>query len=307
MLRANILAILYIERRKKVDWIDRMNSAIDYIEENIEEEIDYGKVAQIVGCSAFHLQRMFPFITDIPLSEYIRRRRLTLAAFELQNSKIKVIDVAIKYGYKSPEAFSRAFKNLHGVMPMSARDKGVSLKAYPRISFHISIRGDREMNYRIEEKEAFEMFGVSTEINAAEGKPFMEIPEFWNKCIPDGTVDRIRTAAGLCKNGQIHAVLYNHRGDVFSYMIGYYLPQTGLPDGFEKLSIPALIYAIFSTGLYPDGQCDIHGLWKRIFAEWFPTCNYEHANGPEFEMTYYRGNNMYEMEVWIPVVKKTTL
>lgn len=288
-----------------MDWLQRMNNSMDYIETHMLDNIDYDEVARIACCSTYHFQRMFSFIIDVPLSEYIRRRRMTFAAFELQNRDIKVIDIAFKYGYESPEAFSRAFKKMHGVMPMSARDKGVELKAYPRISFQISIKGVGEMNYKIEDKEAFEMFGVSTEINAEGEKPYVEIPKFWSKCIADKTVERIRTAAGLWENGQIHAALYNQRGDVSSYMIGYYLPKSGFPDGFEKLSVPSLTYAIFSTGLYPDGQGDIHGLWKRIFSEWFPTCNYEQAEGPEFEMTYYRGNNMYEMEVWIPVMIKT--
>jgi AraC family transcriptional regulator len=87
-------------------------------------------------------------------------------------------------------------------------------------------------------------------------------------------------------------------------MIGYYIPENDLPGEFEKVLFPPTTYAIFTTGLYPDGQCDIHDLWKRIYSEWFPTCNFEQADGPEFEMTYYRGNDMYEVEVWIPVVKK---
>jgi AraC family transcriptional regulator len=147
-----------------MDWLDRMNGAMDYIEAHLMEDISYDQVAKRACCSTYHFQRMFSFIADVPLSEYIRRRRLTLAAFELQMSTVKVIDIAFKYGYESPEAFSRAFKYLHGVMPTSARDKGVALKAYPRMSFHISIKGDVEMNYRIEEKQAFEMFGISTEI-----------------------------------------------------------------------------------------------------------------------------------------------
>lgn len=290
-----------------MDWLDRMNSAMEYVESHLSEEIDYEQVARITCCSTYHFNRMFSFITNVPLSEYIRRRRLTLAAFELQQSGAKVIDIALKYGYESPEAFSRAFKKMHGVMPMSARDKGVSLKAYPRLSFHISIRGDVEMNYSIVEKQAFEMFGVSTIINDAGDpfeQPFVEVPAFWTKCVSDGTVDRIRAAAGLGENGQIHSVLYNHQGEQFSYMIGYFLPQSSLPGGFERLQIPPQTYAIFPTGHYPDGQSGIHELWRRIWGEWFPSSNYEFANGPEFEMTYDRGNNMYEMEVWIPVVKK---
>ncbi|OXM16371.1 AraC family transcriptional regulator [Paenibacillus herberti] len=286
-----------------MDWLDRMNNAMEYVETNLSEEIDYEQAAKLACCSTYHFQRMFSFITSVPLAEYIRRRRLTLAAFELQNSGVKVIDIALKYGYESPEAFARAFKKMHGVAPMSVRDNGVALKAYPRLSFHISIRGDVEMNYRIEVNPAFEMFGVSTLINAVGENPFIEIPKFWENCISDGTVKRIRTAAGLEEHGQIHAVLYNHNGEHYSYMIGYFTPQSDLPHGFEKLHIPPQTYAIFSTGLNPAGQSNIHDLWRRIWGEWFPTCDFNFANGPEFEMTYDRGNGMYEMEVWIPVVK----
>ncbi|SMF85773.1 transcriptional regulator, AraC family [Paenibacillus uliginis N3/975] len=283
-----------------MDWLDRMNSAIEYLETHLTETIDYDQIARIACCSTYHFQRMFSFIASVPLSEYIRRRRLTLAAFELQNSDVKVIDIALNYGYESPEAFSRAFKKMHGVMPKSARDKGVTLKAYPRLSFHISIRGDVEMNYKIEEKEAFEMFGVSTVVSI---DGFVEIPAFWNKCVSDGTVDRIRDAANLNENDQIHGIKYN-KGKNYSYMIGYFIPQSGLQRGFEKLHIAPQTYAIFTTGINPDGQSGILELWKRIWGEWFPTCNYELVNAPEFEMVYDRGNNMYETEIWIPIVKK---
>lgn len=290
-----------------MDWLKRMNNAMEYVETHLSEEIDFDQVAKIACCSTYHFQRMFSFITSVPLSEYIRRRRLTLAAFELQQSDAKVIDTALKYGYESPEAFSRAFKKMHGVMPISSHEKGITLKAYPRLSFHISIRGDVEMNYKIEEKQGFKMFGISTVINSDEDfleQPFVEIPKFWTKCVSNGTVDRIRSAAGLGGNGQIHGVLFNNQGDKFSYMIGYFLPQSGLPQGFEQLQIPPQTYAIFSTGLFIDGQSGIHDLWRRIWGEWFPSSNYDFANGPEFEMTYDRGNNMYEIEVWVPVVKK---
>lgn len=267
-----------------MDWLTRMNYAMDYLETHLTEEIDFDQAAKIACCSTYHFQRMFSFITSVPLSEYIRRRRLTLAAFELQQSDAKVIDTALKYGYESPEAFSRAFKKMHGVMPTSARDKGISLKAYPRLTFHISIRGDVEMNYKIEEKQGFDMFGVSTLVNTVEDaleQPFVEIPNFWAKCVSDGTVDRIRAAAGLEDNGQLHSVLYNRQSENFSYMIGYFLPQSGLPQGYESLQIPPQTYAIFSTGHFFDGQSGIHDLWRRIWMEWFPSSNYEFANGPD--------------------------
>ena len=124
-----------------MEWIVRLNSAINYIEENIYDEIDLEEVAKIACCGTYHFQRMFSFIVDMPLSEYIRRRRMTLAAFELQNSDIKIIDLAIKYDYDSPVSFSRAFQNMHGITPSEVRDKSMVLKAYPRSSFYISITG----------------------------------------------------------------------------------------------------------------------------------------------------------------------
>ena len=137
-----------------MDMLMKMNAALDYIEKNLTAEIDFLTVAQQAGCSSYNFQRMFSFVTDVSLAEYIRRRRLTQAAVELQNSGAKVIDVAMKYGYDSLVSFARAFTNLHGITPSNAKQPGVELKAYPRISFQISIKGEKEMNYRIETKEA---------------------------------------------------------------------------------------------------------------------------------------------------------
>ena len=137
-----------------MDWLDRMNRAMDYMETHLADEISYEEIARKACCSSYHFQRMFPFITGVPLSEYIRRRRLTLAAFDLQTAGCKVIDVALKYGYESPESFTRAFKSLHGISPAAARRVGASLKAYPRMAFQLSIKGDIEMKYRIETRES---------------------------------------------------------------------------------------------------------------------------------------------------------
>jgi len=288
-----------------MDWLNRMNKAMDYIESNLAGEISYDIIAQTACCSTYHFQRMFSFITSVPLSEYIRRRRLTLAAFELQTSDMKIIDAAYKYGYESPEAFSRAFKKQHGVMPTSARKKGVSLKAYPKMTFSIFIKGDNEMNYRIEEKEAFDMVGISKEISTIDGQNFIEIPNLWHESMANGDVDRLHEAVNLDKEECLHAALYNFRDGVFSYMICYHMPDSGTPDGYSKLSVPALTWAVFSTGecTEADGTEEIQDIWKRIFPEWFPTSGYEHADGPELEMYFALGNGKYNQEVWIPIVK----
>jgi AraC family transcriptional regulator len=287
-----------------MDWLSSMQNSINYMEDNILNEIDYDKIAQCAYSSTFHFQRMFSMLTGFTIGEYIRNRRLTLAAQELSFSNVRVTDIAFKYGYETSEAFTKAFQRLQGVTPSAARESGVKLKSFSRLSIQITMKGDKEMNYRIEEKQAFEVFGISTEINDIGDKPYIEIPEYWKKCILDGTIDRIHNDARISKETTVHSTLYNRREGVFSYMICYHVPVRDIPDDYERLSVPALTWAIFTTGVCPDGECDIQSIWKLIWTEWFPTSSYEQAIGPEFEMTYFRGNNTYEQEVWIPVIKR---
>lgn len=123
-----------------MEWISRLNSAINYIEEHIQDELDMEKVGSIAGCTSYHFQRMFAYMSNVPLSEYIRRRRMSLAAVDLLSGE-KVIDVAVKYGYESPTAFNRAFKNIHGIAPSKISEEGVAVKSFPPIHFHITIKG----------------------------------------------------------------------------------------------------------------------------------------------------------------------
>jgi len=291
-----------------MEWIDRMNNAVDYIELNLTDEISYEKLAQIACCSTYHFQRMFSFITGVPLSEYIRRRRLTLAAFELQTSNIKVIDVAIKYGYESPEAFSRAFKNLHGVMPISARDIGVSLKAFPKMTFLISIKGVSEMNYRIEEKEPFEVFGLELKTTVVNGQCYKDIPEFWMACGQDGRGPALIQAAGKKTGEPVDAgVTYAHNvnGDM-SYMVGCIKKDQVVSPEYKTLAIPKQTWAIFQTEWKSEEDDEkLHEVWRRIYSEWFPVASYEHADS-DFDMEMYFGNlqSGYSAEIWIPVVQK---
>ena len=145
-----------------MDVLKRMSQALDYIEENLTDKIDFEAVAQKAYCSSYNFQRMFSFITDVTLAEYIRRRRLTQAALELQNSDISIFDIAVKYGYESSAAFYRPFYHLHGIKPGAARKEGVALKAYPKITLQISVKGEKSMEYRIKSKPAFDIYGIET-------------------------------------------------------------------------------------------------------------------------------------------------
>lgn len=285
-----------------MEWLDQMNQAIGYIEENLAGKIDLGEVAKLACCSEYHFQRMFSFIAGMSLSEYIRHRRLTLSAFELQNSQIRIIDLAMKYGYESPVSFTRAFQNLHGVTPSAARNKGVKLKAFPQISFHISIQGDTGMDYRIEEKDTFSVFGADTVVSTSDIQA--QIREFLDKCIEDKMIDGIVKTAGVTEQSLMHAI-YGQREDSFRYMICAVKPNTMSENNFHVVEVPASTWAVFTIGECPESETmvKLQSLWQKIFSEWFPTSGYEHAVAPEFEM-FHKTEDQCSGEVWIPVVKK---
>lgn len=284
-----------------MDWLDNMNAAIEYIESNLADDISYDRAAQLAGCSTYHFQRMFSYITGVPLSEYIRRRRLTLAAFELQTGRVKVIDTALKYGYESPEAFSRVFKKLHGVMPLSARDIGITFKAYPKMSFSIQIKGDVEMKYRIEQRTAFHVFGVYTDISTDSNIAFKQVPEFFRKCDEEMVPDEINTLLGRFNDNYTISAMYDYTEESFKYMLCQFMPK-GLiiPDKYTVLDIPEATWAVFDV---PDSNFQV--MWNRIWTEWFPTSGYEQIAGATFEMYYGLASHENGFgEIWIPVKKR---
>lgn len=159
-----------------MEWIDRLNKVINYIEEHITEEIDYKELSRIACCSTYHFQRMFTYIAGVSLSEYIRRRRMSLAAVDLQSGDEKIIDISLKYGYSSPTAFNRAFQSIHGIAPSAIKNEGVSIKSFPPITFKFTVKGVEELNYRIETKEAFRIVGKSYPLNKEIEQNFLEVP-----------------------------------------------------------------------------------------------------------------------------------
>ncbi|WP_167957024.1 AraC family transcriptional regulator [Anaerosporobacter faecicola] len=276
-----------------MDTLENMRQAINYIEDNLDGQIEYSKIAQIALCSQYHFQRMFSFLTGVPLSEYIRRRRLTLAAFDLQNSNEKIIDIALKYGYNSPDSFTRAFMSVHGILPSKIREKGISLKAYPRITFSLSLKGVVEMNYRIEKKESFTVVGITqrfsqTNLGESVGKMWSETPA--------ETITQI-SALG---DGLVGVYSGMYEDNTTDYYIGS-ITEKDCPETMCTLEIPAHTWAIFEiVGPLPTAMADV---WGRIFSEWFPTSGYEHAEAPEVE--WYSQGDLgaadYKSEIWIPV------
>ena len=282
-----------------MEWIERLNGAINYIEEHLGEEIDLNEASKIAYCSTYHFQRMFAYMADIPLSEYMRRRRMSLAAVDLQSGDNKVIDVALKYGYDSPTAFNRAFKNIHGIAPSQAKEKGVVLKAFPPISFRITIKGDSEMNYRIEKKEAFRIVGVSSPLEKEIEKNFEIVPTMWANAASSGMIAQLAMMMDSELKGLLGVSSCNEAED-WKYYIAVASTKS-LPDGIEEYIIPSATWAIF-TG--EGTNQSIQGLEKRIVTEWLPTSGYEYGNAPDIEVYLNPDPQNAKYEVWIPVVRK---
>lgn len=297
-----------------MDWLERMNRAVDYIESNLAGEIELSKVARVACSSSYQFQRMFSFITDVTLAEYIRRRRLTLAALELQqDGTVKVIDIAIKYGYESPVSFARAFQAMHGITPVVARKDGIEMKAYPRLSFLITIKGAEAMNYRIETKESFEVFGIEGVFSIeADGEAQQTPAKLWEQSHANGEVKRLEACAGelpvfVNKNlYPVHAVCsYRKTGPgTFPYMLCAFKNKSSNTEGYTSVIIPAQTWAIFPSEPHPWDQFNdtIEKLYQRFYTEWLPTAGYEQVDGAEFEM-YGTKDGLNYIELWFAVRK----
>ena len=284
-----------------------MNAALQYIEENLTDEIDFHEVARLAYSSEYHFTRMFSFLAGITLSEYIRRRRLTLAAFELQHSQAKVIDVAVKYGYSSADAFSRAFQELHGVTPSKARNREQALKAFPRMNFQLTIQGGAEMNYRIEEKEAFRIIGLKKRVPIVFNGVNPEIAAMWGQLNAE-TIQMLKQQSNIEPKGIISASTnfsegrMEEKGELDHY-IGV-ATTNDCPPGLAALEVAASTWAVFeAVGPFPQ---TLQNTWGRIYSEWFPTSSYELAKGPEILWNAHKDTTSptFQSEIWIPVVKR---
>jgi len=282
-----------------MEWIERLNKAIVYIEENLTGEIDYEELGRQACCSPYHFQRMFGYMAGMPLSEYIRRRRMSRAAADLQSGGEKIIDIAARYGCESPTAFNRAFQSVHGFAPSQARTDGQTLKSFPPISFQITIKGAAQMDYRIEKKDAFRIIGISAPLEADIEKNFETVPALWGKVAQDGTIPRLCERMNSQPMGVLGVSACNEAAENWRYYIA--VASTSVAESFEEYTVPAFTWAIFrgeGTGI------SIQQLEQRIVTEWLPTSGYEYANGPNVELYLDPNPENTKYEVWIPVVKK---
>ncbi len=282
-----------------MEWIERFNNVINYIEENITQQIDYGEIAKIACCSSYHFQRMFTYMAGIPLSEYIRKRKMSLAAVDLQSGNEKVIDIAGKYGYNSPTAFNRAFQSIHRISPSAVKSGNVYVKSFPPLSFKIVVKGVEELNYRIEAKEAFRIIGVSAPLSKELEENFFVIPQMWQNCVINGTIEKLSKMISTSPTGLLGISVCNDT-EQWKYFIAVATAQ--LCPEFEEYTVPATTWAIFpGTGTNQSVQ----ELERRIFTEWLPTSGYEYGNAPDIEVYINPDPENTVFEVWVPVRKKS--
>lgn len=284
-----------------MDWITRLQESVVYIENHLLDEVSIEEIAETAFVSSFHYQRIFSLLTQMTISEYIRKRRLAMAGQELSASSNKVIDVALKYGYDSPESFSKAFTRFHGITPVAARTPGANLKSFSPLVLKITIEGGTAMDYRIENKSGFKVLAVSRQFSTETSSA--EIPKFWDEYFNKGFDKLVCGRFGICCPAEKGKKSFN-------YCIGDYYNESDpqdrndLPKGFEVLDIPDQTWAIFScVGPMPHS---IQNMWKRIYGEWLPTADYEIV--PSYDIEMYTAGDLdscdYRSEIWLPVIKK---
>lgn len=279
-----------------MEWIQSLNKAIGYMESNLLDELNCESVAEHIYISSYHFQRVFRLLTGITVWEYIRNRRLSLAGQELTVSNSKVIDIALKYGYETPESFAKAFTRFHGITPSQAKREGSNLKSFNRLVIKIRLEGGSVMDYRIISKEAFKVL-AKTKFFAADNSQ-KEIPKFWAEYFSDGLHKKVCGIFGICEQEKAGT----HE---FRYGIGNEYQEGGvIPDGFEILTVPSYTWAIFKcVGPMPNSM---QAMWTRIYSEWLPQAEYELISDYDIEL-YTDGDTQsanYASEIWIPVKKK---
>lgn len=284
-------------------WVESIQKAINFIEEHLLDDLTMEQIARVANSSVFHFQRTFAILTDMSIADYIRRRRLTLAAQELINTDNKIIDLSYKYGYDTPEAFTKAFRKQHGVTPSDARKKLGNLQSYNRLIIQVNLRGAEPMKYKIMEKESFQVVGVKRTYNCNTGENLKGIPLFWDEVNTNGTDELLFQL----NNGEIEGVLgvcVVDKSQKDSGLMDYWIASEhvgDVPENLSSLAIPTSKWVIFEVhGPMPHAMQDT---WKQIYSEWFPSNPYVPAGTPELEVYSSENPNNadYYSEIWIPI------
>ena len=285
--------------------LDRLNQALEHIERRLDQQVDVAELARIAATSEYHLRRMFSALAGLPLSEYIRRRRLTVAGAEVLAGRESLLDIAVRYGYGSGEAFGRAFRAMHGVGPGEARRSGATLVSQPRLSFRLTIEGSSSMRYRVVDRPDFDVVGLKTRVPLVHSGPNQAIVDFVRGIDPQ-VLERLEKLSDTEPHG-ILAVCDDidpsrAEGTELDYYHGV-ITTAAAPAGTTVLSVPAGTWAVFTTsGPVPRA---IQELWRDVFTEWFPANPYRSRPGPEILRTRLSPDKTEaDAELWLPVERE---
>ncbi len=305
---------------KEMEWVIGIQKAIDYIEDHITEELDYEEIAKAAFSSSYHFQRVFSILCGYPLGEYIRSRRLALAAAELAADKIKVIDAAVKYGYDSPDSFTKAFTKFHGITPSAAREPGAALRSFTRLSIKISLEGgssanDMRLDCRIEEKPEMVLTGYKRSFTGTLAERFEQECDFYintraNQYLLWGLSQDNHTSYGIMKNfredGYDFYIASRLKEQVRSHL-GEELGNSEDAKRFENIRIPAQKYVVCETERVKYPSMIYMELRKRIVQEWLPSSGYILTDAPEISVTHWYmepDKKKRYIELWLPVATK---
>lgn len=288
-----------------MNWINGLQNAINYMEENLTGNLDYADIAARAGYSPCHFQRIFGVLCGCTLGEYIRNRRLTLAGSELSSSDIKVIDTALKYGYDSPESFGRAFTRFHGITPSQARKNGAKLNSFSRLSVRLILDGGSTMKYRMEQKDEMEILVKKKSFSSDLETSSRELPEFWDACRCEPVMQELFRRAGddgIFGNALIGVCLSeNTEKKEFEYAIGTTYDGGTVPEGLSVEKVPPHTWAVFEcTGPVPES---FQALLHEVYSEFFPSSEYQPCDGIDIQV-YPQGDMQspdYQCQLWIPV------
>jgi len=280
----------------------RLNDSIEHIERHLDGTVEAGELARIALTSEYHYRRMFSALAGMPLSEYIRRRRLTLAGAEVLAGNGTLLEIALRAGYGSGEAFARAFRAFHGVGPAEARRDGAALRSQPRITFRLTIEGSTAMQYRIVQKDAFHLVGRRARVPLVHEGMNPAIVAFMRGLPPEDR-ERIPSLSDTEPRGALNV----SDGPADSFEEGteldywYAAARTAAPPAdLDALEVPAGMWAVFeSSGAFPQA---LQYLWRDVYTQWFPSNPYRSRPGPSLTRSHISEDGATaEAELWIPV------
>lgn len=300
-----------------MDWIIGLQNAIDYIEDNLTDDIDYEKVAGQSFSSSYHFQRVFSILCGYTVGEYVRNRRLSQAGAELAARDMKVIDVALKYGYESPDSFSKAFQRFHGILPSQARQNGKKLKSFSRLVLKFSLEGGSTMNYRIEEKDELILTGYKRRFTGTPSDKRAQENDFYistraNQYMLHGLSRDCDTQYNVMCNFDEEGYDFYIASELDKWHAENLVLALGEEDAkrFETLTVPKGLYVVCETARTQYPTLLQNDLRKKIITEWLPSSGYQLANAPEISVAhwYYEyGNKELSksryIELWLPITK----